>query len=144
MVGMNMENGAPMTDIEYLRQSVWRILATKPGTRLMRPTFGSRLPELVDYPFNEATKLAMIAATGDAVARWEPTLEVDRIEVIQRDDPLRGEKVVVINLYGKFFGTQVALENLSLEEPPVTADTGSLITDGQGNVITQQEEAVRS
>ena len=107
----------------------------------MRPEFGSRLPELVDYPFNESTKISMIAATGDAIARWEPTLELERIEISQRDDPIRGEKVVVIDLYGKFFGTDVALENLSITEPPVQTE-GSLIMDGQGNIITQKTEGV--
>ena len=109
MNGMNMNTGELITGIEYLRQSVWRILSTPLGTRIMRPEFGSRLPELIDYPFNSSTRLAMEAATSDALARWEPTFDVQEVEV-----KMDTEGVVLITLVGEFFGQPTRVEDIQI------------------------------
>lgn len=118
-----MDTGETITGIEYLRQSVWRILSTPLGTRVMRPEFGSRLPDLVDYPFNNSTRLAMEAATSDALARWEPTFDIDEVEV-----EMINVGVVSITLIGSFLGQPTRLDRIeigrtSTSETPVVIPT---------------------
>ena len=64
-----------------MRQSVQDILATPVGTRIMRRTYGSRLPYLVDAPVNGRVLMAIIAESAAAVRRWEPRLAVKRVQV---------------------------------------------------------------
>jgi hypothetical protein len=79
---MNRLTGnALATEIAHLRQSVQDILTTPLGSRVMRRTYGSRLPELVDAPLNEDTKLDLITATAEALRIWEPRLVVKSIQI---------------------------------------------------------------
>ncbi|PZQ21167.1 MAG: phage baseplate protein [Sphingopyxis macrogoltabida] len=79
MHGMNVTNGAPLSGIGHLRQSVRDILTTRRGTRVMRREYGSDIPDLVDRPMNRSTLLAIYAATIGALGRWEPRISVDAV-----------------------------------------------------------------
>lgn len=57
------------------------ILATAPGERLMRPTFGCRIWDLLFEPINANTLGLMAQAVRDAVAQWEPRVELETVEV---------------------------------------------------------------
>lgn len=46
----------------------------------MRRTYGSRLFDLVDNPLNSATIIEIFAATAEALLRWEPRLQVQRVQ----------------------------------------------------------------
>ena len=126
-----METGRLITGIDYLRQSVWRILSTPLGTRVMRPEFGSRLPELVDYPFNPSTRLAMEAAVSDALARWEPTFDVQEVEVEMIDIG-----VVLITLVGEFNGHPTRLEDIRIGAIPLQDSLGTPSTIPTGDPST--------
>ena len=128
MNGMNMDTGKILTDIEYLRQSIWRVLSTPIGERIMRPDFGSRLPDLVDYPFNASTRLDMEAAVSDALARWEPTFDLDTVEI-----GMNNPGIVLINLTGTFFRQEISLSNIQVGR--LTTSSISDIQDGEGNTI---------
>ena len=54
---MNRETGAALGLVEHIAQSITDILTTRIGTRVMRREYGSLLPELVDQPFNDLTRL---------------------------------------------------------------------------------------
>lgn len=72
-----------------MRQSLADILNTPLGTRVMRPWYGSRLPDLVDAPMNRQTIADIRAATADAIAaknpstgtRVEPRFNVTKVTV---------------------------------------------------------------
>ena len=113
MNGMNMNTGQIMTGVEYLRQSIWRILSTPIGERIMRPDFGSRLPDLVDAPFNPATRLAMEAATSDAIARWEPTFDIEEVEIKMVE-----VGIVLITLTGRFEGQITRIGDIRIGRIP--------------------------
>ncbi|MCE1782060.1 baseplate assembly protein, partial [Enterobacter hormaechei] len=49
-LGMNRQTGRSLTDLDHVRQSVSDILLTPVGSRLERRTYGSLLPELIDWP----------------------------------------------------------------------------------------------
>lgn len=79
-----MTNGAADLD-----SSVRMILLTAPGERLMRPEFGCRIHELVFEPINPNTLGLMKHAVREALARWEPRITVEDVEV-QPDDNAPG------------------------------------------------------
>ena len=66
---------------ESIRQSIWMILSTSPGERLMRPTFGSNLQDLVFRVNNAGLAGAAAGAVREALAVWEPRIDVLDINV---------------------------------------------------------------
>lgn len=81
MKGMNREAGTDLGGFDHLRQSVVDILTTPKGTRVMRRDYGSNLPRLVDRPVNQSLIAALRAETVDALARWEPRLRCERVQL---------------------------------------------------------------
>lgn len=61
---------------ESVRQSVWLILSTSPGERLMRPTFGCEIHDLVFATMSDATVSRASAAVHKALLAFEPRLDV--------------------------------------------------------------------
>jgi len=63
------------------------VLATAPSERVMRPSFGCKIWDLLFEPVNANTLGLMAQAVREAVAQWEPRVEVDSVEVVpDRDD----------------------------------------------------------
>ncbi len=79
MRGTDCTNGKALSGIDHLRQSIRDILATPVGSRVMRRDYGSRLFELVDAPSNRETLLNIYYATAEALMRWEPRLQLERV-----------------------------------------------------------------
>jgi uncharacterized protein len=78
---MDQYTGAEISDDADIAQSVARILSTRIGTRIMRRSFGSRLPELQDTPLTPRNAILWIAATAGALRRWEDRIKVERVSV---------------------------------------------------------------
>lgn len=85
MIGMNAATGKPLEGIDHLAQSVGDIIGTPLGTRVGRRWYGSHVPELLDQPDNDRTRLALVAAGALALQRQEPRLRATRI-TIERGD----------------------------------------------------------
>lgn len=81
MLGMNSFSGRSLTGADHLRQSIRDVLTTPLGSRVMRRSYGSRLPELIDRPLNAETVAELRIATVEALARWEPRVEVQSVAV---------------------------------------------------------------
>ncbi len=64
-----------------LEQAILIILSTSPGQRVMRPTFGCRLHELVFAPNNSQTAAQARRYVEEALGMWEPRIRVERVEV---------------------------------------------------------------
>ena len=79
MNGIDATTGKRLSGFDHLRQSIRDILTTPIGTRVMRREYGSRLYQLVDAPMNRATILDLYAATAEALATWEPRIEVQQV-----------------------------------------------------------------
>jgi phage baseplate assembly protein W len=77
---MNRHTGAAIGNVEHIAQSMSDILSTRIGTRVMRREYGSLLPELVDHPFNDITRLQVYAATVMALMRWESRISLSRVQ----------------------------------------------------------------
>lgn len=71
---------------EDLDRSIRVVLLTAPGERVMRPQFGCRIWDLLFEPVN-ANLLGLIAeAVRDALAQWEPRIEVEDVQPVQDQD----------------------------------------------------------
>ena len=73
---ISRRNGAFISELEHVYQSIEMILTTPVGSRVMRREFGSLLPRLLDKPLNPQTITAIYAACNEAIATWEPRVEV--------------------------------------------------------------------
>jgi phage baseplate assembly protein W len=107
---MNRETGGAIGDLDLISQSITDILTTRIGTRVMRREYGSLLPELVDHPFNDATRLRVYAATVMALMRWEPRISLNRVQFLGAN--LQGQSV--LGLEGTLVDTN---EPLSMSLP---------------------------
>jgi phage baseplate assembly protein W len=89
---MNRETGGAIDTLDHISQSITDILTTRIGTRVMRREYGSLLPELVDQPFNDVTRLRMYASTVMALMRWEPRISLSRVQFLGIS--MQGESVM--------------------------------------------------
>ena len=64
-----------------VQQSVWLILSTAPGERVMRPDFGCGIHELVFDTLTAATSGRVVTAVRDALLRFEPRIDVLDVNV---------------------------------------------------------------
>ena len=70
---------------EDIREAIWLILATSRGERQMEPAFGSGLQDRVFEPINATLRGAIAHQAREALAEWEPRIDV--LEVRVDDDP---------------------------------------------------------
>lgn len=72
---------------EKVGQSIWIILETEPGERIMRPDFGCGLRRYLMKPNTSATRALMRRDVERALATWEPRIKVRQVEVTAGNDP---------------------------------------------------------
>jgi len=84
---MDANTGRAIDGVDHLRQSIADILTTPIGSRVMRREYGSLIPELIDQPFNGATRVKVYGATAMALMRWERRLRLTRIELTPGSEP---------------------------------------------------------
>ncbi|WP_249926314.1 GPW/gp25 family protein, partial [Escherichia coli] len=52
------------------------------ASRVMRREYGSLVPDLIDEPMNNTTRLQCMSAAVIALTRWEPRIALDAIDVV--------------------------------------------------------------
>ena len=72
---------------EKVRESIWIILDTDPGERIMRPTFGCGLRRYLGDPNTVAVRALIRHDVERALAAWEPRIQVTSIDVRPGGDP---------------------------------------------------------
>lgn len=72
---------------DKVRQSIWIILDTEPGERLMRPTFGCGLRRYLMHPNTTATRALIQRDVERALVNWEPRIELQEVRVNGAEDP---------------------------------------------------------
>lgn len=76
-VGVDERQRVVMTEGEEdIKQSIWIILATAPGERVMRPDFGCGIHRLVFSVNDAATVGSAVEHVRRALIRWEPRISV--------------------------------------------------------------------
>lgn len=111
MRGMNAENGKPISHDAHLMQSVIDILSTPIGSRVLNREYGSLLPTLIDNPQDGTTRMRVIAASAGALSRWEPRIQVTRIQVTYPSIGVFNLTIVGTN---KETGKQVVLTGVTI------------------------------
>lgn len=113
---------ALVTEDEDIRQSLRILFDTRPGERVMHPTYGCRIHDYVFDPMNAATLRAMEAAIEQAILFFEPRINLQQAKV-QVTDALTGK--LAIDLAYTIRQTN-ARSNIVF---PFYIDEGTLITD---------------
>jgi len=65
-----------------IEQSIWLVLATRRGERVMRPDFGCGIHDLVFEPNAEIVHGLIEAEVQAALVRWEPRIDVLAVDAI--------------------------------------------------------------
>ena len=74
--GIDNETGAPLSDLDHVRQSFETIVTTPYGSRVTKRTFGVLVPRLLGRPLVPLTLAVFVQAVGLACYLWEPRLRV--------------------------------------------------------------------
>jgi phage baseplate assembly protein W len=65
-----------------IQQSIWIILSTSKGERVMRPDFGCGIHDLVFEVINTTTLTEIEAGVREALALFEPRIEVRQVKAL--------------------------------------------------------------
>lgn len=76
-----------------IRDSLWLVLGTARGERVMRPDFGCGIHDLVFAATTTTTLGRVVREVRDALVRWEPRVEV--LEVDAAPDPAEPSRLLV-------------------------------------------------
>lgn len=108
--GMSRSSGTQLGGFDHLRQSIQDILTTPIGTRVYRRDYGSRLPRLVDRPINASLVAELVAATAEALERWEPRLRLEQVRI----DNVSDAGQIELSLVGYYLlnGERIEIEGL--------------------------------
>ncbi|MEZ2695462.1 phage baseplate assembly protein V [Hafnia alvei] len=87
------------------------ILSTPKNSRVLVRDYGSDLPDLIDNPQDESTRVRIVGATASALARWEPRLTVKRVQVVRDGDGVFDLTIEGIN---KETGQPVTFEGITI------------------------------
>ena len=79
---VNPQGGIALASGEHdIEQAIRVILSTAPGERVMRPEFGCRIHELIFAPHDAATESLVVYSVEEALAQWEPRIDVQDVDV---------------------------------------------------------------
>lgn len=85
MDGINASTGKRLGGLEHLAQSIKDILTTPIGSRVMRRSYGSNVPRLIDAPLNRSTLLDLYAAVAEALDLWEPRFKLEKVQALSAE-----------------------------------------------------------
>jgi phage baseplate assembly protein W len=77
---------ALVADRVELEEAIRLIVSTARGERPMRPEFGCRIHDYLFAPINETTIGSVAFEVERAIARWEPRVDVDHVDVFADDE----------------------------------------------------------
>ena len=72
---------------QKIEESIYLILSTAPGERLMMPDFGCGIHDLVFAPNNASTPTRVVQAVRKALAAYEPRIDVLDLNAQTAPDP---------------------------------------------------------
>jgi phage baseplate assembly protein W len=80
-LGISAKGGIEMVAEESsVRQSILLLMSTRPGERVMRPDYGCDLQQLAFSPNDDTTAGLAVHYVRQALARWEPRIDVLAID----------------------------------------------------------------
>lgn len=99
-LGVSAPGGIAMVEEDAsVRQAILLLLGTRPGERVMRPDYGCDLFRLVFAPNDDTTAGLAIHYARQALVRWEPRIELARLDAnANPDHPSRLDLVLEYRL----------------------------------------------
>lgn len=92
--GIGAQGGLSLThEHSELTQAILIILTTSIGERVMRPTFGSQLPDLMFEPITTHTLNLAEQYVEQALGMWEPRIEVTEVTAVV--DEARNGRILI-------------------------------------------------
>jgi Bacteriophage baseplate protein W len=93
---VNSRGGISLSrDARDIDEAIRIVLSTMKGERPMRPTFGSDIHLLVFAPNNASTASTLSRYCEEALAMWEPRIDVLSVNV---DTNVENEGVMLVNI----------------------------------------------
>jgi len=89
---------AAVSGAANVEQSIFLILSTAPGERVMRPDFGCGIHTLVFRAINTALLAQVQRLVTESLRRYEPRIEVTQVTIDQRD-ALRGRLGIAVDYF---------------------------------------------
>jgi hypothetical protein len=68
-------------DDTAIRQSIFLIIHTVPGERVMHPTFGCEIHSLIFAPANDETAILAERYVREALTLWEPRILLENVQI---------------------------------------------------------------
>ena len=91
---IDAQGGISLTnDRSEIDQAILIILSTSLGQRVMRPTFGCRLHELVFAPNDNQTAARARRYVEEAIGMWEPRIRIVSVNV--GPDPAEASRLLI-------------------------------------------------
>ena len=91
---IDAQGGISLTnDRSEIDQAILIILSTSLGQRVMRPTFGCRLHELVFAPNDNQTAARARRYVEEAIGMWEPRIRIVSVNV--GPDPTEASRLLI-------------------------------------------------
>ncbi|WP_439482444.1 GPW/gp25 family protein [Cyclobacterium plantarum] len=78
----SVEMSSGVTDIQ---ESLWILLSTRLGERVMQPKYGCQLDELQFSPLNRTTITYVSELIRSAILYHEPRIEVEKIDITEEE-----------------------------------------------------------
>jgi hypothetical protein len=96
------------TELQCLHDSIFTILSTIPGERVMRPDFGCYLRVLLFDPINRAIGFRARSEVFRAIRAWEPRVVVQDLLFELKDT------TITLHVTWRSSGTQLAVTSLTV------------------------------
>ena len=78
-----------------IRESIWIILSTAKGERVMRPDFGCGIHDLLFQPNTAAVRALVVESVRSALTLWEPRIDVVGVSA---EVPPEGQNYLLIRV----------------------------------------------
>jgi uncharacterized protein len=79
-----------------IRQSIYIIINTVPGERVMHPDFGCEIHSLIFHPANDQTAATAERYVREAIDRWEPRINLKDV-IVTPGRTEEGELLIALN-----------------------------------------------
>jgi phage baseplate assembly protein W len=76
-----------VTGEDSVRQALLLLISTQPGERVNRPTYGCDLHRLMFAPADDTTAGLAIHYVQQALAQWEPRVDVVALDAVTQPEP---------------------------------------------------------
>lgn len=102
-VAVNLTGGISSSQFEEnVRESIFVVLGTAPGERVMRPDFGCRIHDLMFAPNNDETAARAEYYCEEALYKYEPRIDAVKCHAQpNRDEPNRLDIRITYQIVGQ-------------------------------------------